>query len=66
MTFISENALHFALLCPTINIVMEGCCYVDCDNQTPVECSLIKDRCYLGEFLLYLSKTNLPVIALIP
>ena len=66
MPVISDNNLHFALLCPTINIITEGCLYVECANQPPAEFSLIEDRRYLGEFLLYLSKTNLPVTALIP
>ena len=66
MPVISANSLHSALLCPTINIITEGCCYVDCINQPPAECSLIKDRRYLCEFLIYLSKANLPIITLIP
>ena len=65
MPVISDNDLHSALLLPTINIITEDCCYVDCANQPPAEFFLIKERCYLGEFLLYLSKANLPGITLV-
>ena len=66
MPIVSDNDLHFALLCPTINIITEGCCCVDCANQPPAEYSLIEDRRYFGELLIYLYKANLSGITLVP